>query len=81
MYVTQYTGGPCVTCLDPIPVVPYPNSSDQEFKLDFRTLALGSYYIIIYDENSNIKYQGGSGNYEKKVQTLDIPNGIYYLHL
>jgi len=63
------------------PVVPYPNSSDTDFKLDFSTYPEGTYHIFIYDMYSNIMYQGQSSNVEKTIYTLDIPNGIYYLHV
>lgn len=79
--VTQYNSGPCNTCLDPLTVVPYPNSADVSFKLDFRQHGAGTYYIYIYDGNSNIVYQGASNNIEKTVYTEDILPGTYYLHI
>jgi len=65
----------------PIPVVPYPNTADTDFKLDFTTYPEGTYYIFIYDIYSNIIYQGSSQNVNKTVDTVDIPNGLYYLHI
>jgi hypothetical protein len=79
--VTQYNSGPCDTCLEPLEVVPYPNSADVSFKLDFRQHGAGTYYIYIYDANANIIYQGESNNVEKTVNTQDIPAGTYYLHI
>jgi hypothetical protein len=79
--VTQTNTGPCPTCYTPIPVYPIPNSASEEFKLDFRTYPEGTYYIYIYDQYSNVIYQGESSNIEKTVTTSNIPNGIYYLHI
>ena len=63
------------------PVVPYPNSSDTDFKLDFTTYPEGTYYIYIYDINFNTIYEGQSSNIEKTVDAINIPSGIYYLHI
>lgn len=79
--ITQYNSGPCTTCLDPLVVVPYPNSASASFKLDFRTQGEGVFYIYIYDSNYNIKYQGSTNNVEKTVDTENIPPGTYYLHI
>ncbi|MFT7666346.1 MAG: hypothetical protein ACI9O8_000679 [Patiriisocius sp.] len=79
--ITQYNSGPCNTCLDPIEIVPYPNSANASFKLDFREHGEGTFYIYIYDGNANIVYQGTTINVEKTVHTEDIPPGTYYLHI
>ncbi len=63
------------------PPNPVPNSADDEFKLDFRTYPEGTYYIYIYDQYSNTIYQSEASNIEKTVETSNIPNGIYYLHI
>ncbi len=79
--ISQNNSGPCPTCYDPIQVVPVPNSANEEFKLDFAQHPPGTYYIYIFDANSNIMYQGETENYKKTVDTTDLPNGIYYLHI
>ena len=79
--ITQYNSGPCITCLDPLEIVPYPNSANVSFKLDFREHGEGTFYIYIYDEFSNIMYQGSTSNVEKTVFTQDIPPGTYFLHI
>tara|TARA_B100000795_G_C22798541_1_gene440622 strand:- start:56 stop:3163 length:3108 start_codon:yes stop_codon:yes gene_type:complete len=79
--ITQYNSGPCNTCLDPLEIVPYPNSANVSFKLDFREHGDGTFYIYIYDGNANIVYQGATTNIEKTVNTEDIPPGTYYLHI
>ncbi len=58
-----------------------PNSADENFILDFSSYPEGTYYIYIYDQYSNILYEGESINIEKTVGTIDIPNGLYYLHI
>jgi len=65
----------------PLPVVPYPNTTDMSFNLDFSTYPAGNYQIKIYDNYSNILYDGESSNIEKTISTINIPNGIYFLHI
>lgn len=62
-------------------LIPFPNSSDTEFKIDFSAYPPGSYYIYIYDQYSNLKYQGDTSNIEKTVSTINIPDGVYFLHI
>jgi len=65
----------------PLPiVVPYPNAADDKFSLDFSQYPEGTYYIYIYDMYSNLMYYGESQNAEKTISTIDLPNGIYFLH-
>jgi len=64
-----------------IPVVPFPNSTDDSFTLDFSSLPEANYQITIYDMNSTIMYDGESTNVEKMISTWNIPNGTYYLHI
>ena len=63
------------------PIAPYPNTSNDQFNLDFSTYPEGTYYIYIYDMYSNIYYQGESTNIQKTVNTSNIPSGLYYLHI
>jgi pimeloyl-ACP methyl ester carboxylesterase len=65
----------------PIPVVPYPNTTDESFNLDFSSYPVGIYQIKIYDNYSNIIYDGESSNIEKTISTIDIPNGTYFLYI
>ena len=51
------------------------------FELDFREHGEGTFYIYIYDEFSNIMYQGSTNSVEKTVFTQDIPPGTYFLHI
>lgn len=62
-------------------VVPIPNASDEQFSLDFSNLPPDVYYIIIYDQYSNIHYSGESTNAEKTIETLNIPDGLYIIQM
>lgn len=65
----------------PLPIVsPYPNAADDKFTLDFSQYPEGIYTIYIYDMYSNLKYYGETQNAEKTISTVDLPNGIYFLH-
>jgi len=61
---------------------PFPNSSDDSFKIDFTDKPVSTqYYIYLYDQYSNVKYSGESNNIEKTINTFDLDNGTYYLHV
>lgn len=77
--VEHGNGGNCTNCESD--VYPYPNEADTHFNIDFSSLPEGSYEIFLYDAYSNTVYQGLSSNIEKTVHTLDLPEGIYYLHI
>ncbi|KRO66693.1 MAG: hypothetical protein ABR84_01615 [Cryomorphaceae bacterium BACL21 MAG-121220-bin10] len=64
-----------------LPIYPYPNTSDNGFRLDFRSLPPGVYHMSIYDPYGNIVYQGQSGNIEKTIDTIGMSNGTYFLHI
>lgn len=62
-------------------VVPIPNSTDEEFLLDFSNLPVDTYYIMVYDQYSNIHYTGESTNAEKTIETLNMPEGLYIIQM
>ncbi|WP_310994327.1 trypsin-like serine peptidase [Aequorivita marina] len=62
-------------------VVPIPNATDEQFSLDFSTLPIDTYYIVVYDHYSNIHYSGESSNTEKTIETLNIPEGLYIVQI
>lgn len=63
-------------------IVPYPNSSDESFNLDFSTYPPNTiYYIYIYDQYQNEVYIGESTNIEKTINTVNLPSDTYYLHV
>ncbi|MEZ4858446.1 MAG: hypothetical protein R2781_06515 [Flavobacteriaceae bacterium] len=39
------------------------------------------YTIIVYDQYQTVKYEDTSNNIVKTVDTFNIPNGMYYLHI
>lgn len=79
IYVEHENNGGCTTCYDP--VLPYPNYADQSFKLDFTQHPDKIYQIYIYDQYSNILYNGTSNNIEKTIETMSLANGTYFLHI
>ncbi len=65
----------------PIPLA-YPNTSDEAFTLDFTDQSSDSqFYIYLYDQYTNIEYEGECNNVEKTIETLNLAEGIYYLHI
>jgi subtilisin family serine protease len=63
-------------------IVPYPNSSDASFNLDFTTYPPNTvYFIYIYDQYQNEVYSGESTNLEKTISTANLPSDTYYLHV
>ncbi len=63
-------------------IVPYPNSSDDSFSLDFSSYPPNTlYYIYIYDQYQNEVYSGESTNIEKTIYTADLSSDTYYLHV
>jgi V8-like Glu-specific endopeptidase len=62
-------------------VVPVPNATDEQFSLDFSNLAIDTYYIVVYDQYSNVHYSGESINTEKTIETLTIPEGLYIIQI
>lgn len=63
-------------------IVPYPNTTDASFNLDFTTYPPNTIYnIYIYDQYQNEVYSGESTNIEKTINTTDLPSGTFYLHV
>ena len=63
-------------------IVPYPNSSDDSFSLDFSSYPPNTlYYIYIYDQYQTEVYSGESLNVEKTISTINLPSDTYYLHI
>jgi len=64
-----------------LPIVsPYPNAADNEVNLDFSEYPEGTYYIYIYDIYGILKYYGETSNTVKTINTVDLPNGLYFLN-
>lgn len=70
---------------DPPPPTPmivyYPNPADGLLEIDLSLQDYGVFDIIIYDANQNILYQDQSENVVKTIDTFNLPNGTYYLHI
>lgn len=64
-----------------LPIVsPYPNAADDEVNLDFSEYPEGTYYIYIYDIYGVLKYYGETSNTVKTINTVNLPNGLYFLN-
>jgi hypothetical protein len=59
----------------------YPNSSDVDLKVDFTIAETGNYNLKIYDQYSVLLYEGNSTNVIKTINTLDFPEGLFYVHI
>jgi hypothetical protein len=65
----------------PLPIVsPYPNAADDSFTLDFSEYPTGTYYIYIYDIYGILKYSGVTSNTVRTINTINLPNGLYFLN-
>ena len=64
IYAEHENSGNCTSC-DVLPPSPLQNSAGENFNLDFTSYPEGTYYIYIYDQYSNILYEGQSSNIEK----------------
>ncbi|WP_051285325.1 S8 family serine peptidase [Aequorivita capsosiphonis] len=62
-------------------VVPVPNSADESFSLDFSELPDDTYEIEIYDVYSRKHYTGQSVNFEKIIETSNMPTGLYIIKI
>ncbi len=74
------TGG-CITCNTPTTIFPAPNPADDYFQLDFTNHAPGDYDIYLYDAYSYIYYNDRVSNELVTVDTSNLPNGTYFLHI
>lgn len=64
-----------------LPIVsPYPNAADDEVNLDFSEYPEGTYDIYIYDIYGVLKYYGETSNTVKTINTVNLPNGLYFLN-
>jgi len=71
-----------ITIYEQQEIVPYPNSSDTSFSLDFTTYPPNTvFYIYIYDQYQNEVYSGESINVEKTISTVNLSSNTYYLHV
>jgi hypothetical protein len=71
------------TCTPPIPqpIYYYPNPSSSILEIDLSLQDYKVFDVVIYDENQTVKYSDQSTNVVKTVDTFNLTNGTYYLHI
>ena len=62
-------------------IVYYPNPADDLLAIDLSLQVYKVFDIVVYDENQAIKYSGQSTNVIKSIDTFNLINGTYYLHI
>ncbi len=69
---------------DPPPgpeIVYYPNPADDLLEIDLSLQAYSIFTIKILDGNQNVVHESLSENVVKTIDTFNLTNGIYYLHI
>lgn len=66
---------------DPIAIIYYPNPADSILEVDLSLQEFGTFDIVIYDQSQTIEYSGESSNIVKSIDTFNLENGTYYLHV
>ena len=71
------------TCTPPIPqpIYYYPNPSSSILEIDLSLQDYKVFDVVIYDENQTVRYSDQSVNVVKTVDTFNLTNGTYYLHI
>jgi len=71
------------TCTPPIPqpIYYYPNPSSTILEIDLSLQDYKIFDVFIYDEYQTVKYYDQSTNVVKSVDTFNLTNGTYYLHI
>ena len=65
----------------PDPIFYYPNPADSLFEIDLSLQDYKVFDVYIYDANQTVKYYDQSINVVKTVDTFNLTNGTYYLHI
>ncbi len=65
----------------PTPIYYYPNPTSSLLEIDLSLQPYKIFDIVIYDENQTVKYSDQSTNVVKTVDTFNLNNGTYYLHI
>ena len=65
---------------DPL-IVYYPNPADSLLEIDMSLQQYKIFDIVIYDEGQTVKYSGQSTNVIKSIDTFNLVNSTYYLHI
>ncbi|MEZ4875274.1 MAG: T9SS type A sorting domain-containing protein [Flavobacteriaceae bacterium] len=66
---------------NPMPIVYYPNPADSLLSIDLSLQVNGVYTIVVYDQYQTVRYEDTSSNIVKTIDTFNLPNGMYYLHI
>ncbi|MGV6829827.1 MAG: hypothetical protein ACWA45_10585 [Flavobacteriales bacterium] len=71
------------TCTPPIPqpIYYYPNPAGSLLEVDLSLQPYKIFDVVIYDENQTVRYSDQSENVIKTVDTFNLTNGTYYLHI
>ena len=71
------------TCTPPIPqpIYYYPNPSSSILEIDLSLQDYKVFDVVIYDENQTVRYSDQSTNVVKSIDTFNLTNGTYYLHI
>jgi len=65
----------------PSPIYYYPNPAGSLLQIDLSLQPYKIFDVVIYDENQTVKYSDQSENVVKTVDTFNLTNGTYYLHI
>ena len=65
----------------PTPIYYYPNPASSLLEIDLSLQPYKIFDVVIYDENQTVKYSDQSTNVIKTVDTFNLVNGTYYLHI
>jgi hypothetical protein len=67
---------------EPAPVIVYyPNPADSLLEIDLSLQGFKVFTILVYGSSQDIEYSGESTNVIKTIDTFDLVNGTYYLHI
>ena len=65
----------------PDPIYYYPNPADSLLEIDLSLQDYKLFDVYIYDANQTVRYFDQSTNVVKTVDTFNLTNGTYYLHI
>ena len=66
---------------DPTPIVYYPNPADDLLAVDLSLQNYDIFTVTVYNDNQFAVYTDQSTNVVKTVETFNLANGTYYLHI
>jgi len=66
---------------EPQPIFYYPNPANSLLEIDLSLQDYKIFDVYIYDEYQTVRYYDQSTNVVKTVDTFNLTNGTYYLHI